>query len=235
MKAIVFPTCLIESLYPDVAASVIRVLAHYGVDASVMDEATCCGQAFFNAGMPEKAASVAAMLDRAIVQSDVPVIIPSGSCASFVKKRFNGMFDPKFDYASRCFEFAEFLTRKARVTVNGELSKPAKVAYHPSCHSLRELGLYDEVRAMLGGINGLELVPVHKDATCCGFGGVFSAACPELSLAMAQDKADAVIASGADILVSLDAGCQANISGRLKGSGVRAMHLAELLLMAIEG
>jgi len=46
-----------------------------------------------------------------------------------------------------------------------------------------------------------------------------------------SDKAAAVVASGAEVLVSGDLGCLMNIAGRLKrmDSTVRVYHLAELL------
>jgi L-lactate dehydrogenase complex protein LldE len=54
---------------------------------------------------------------------------------------------------------------------------------------------------------------------------------PGISARMVSDKAQAVIASGAEVLVSGDLGCLLNIAGRLESmeSRVRVVHLAELL------
>jgi L-lactate dehydrogenase complex protein LldE len=54
---------------------------------------------------------------------------------------------------------------------------------------------------------------------------------PEISAAMVEDKADAVVAAGAPILLSGDGGCLLNIAGRLaaRGEKVEARHLAEFL------
>jgi len=70
---------------------------------------------------------------------------------------------------------------------------------------------------------------------CCGFGGTFAVKQPEISAAMAADKAAAVRATGADLLVSQDCGCLMNIGGAFEkqharqGDGPTAQHVAEFL------
>jgi L-lactate dehydrogenase complex protein LldE len=74
-------------------------------------------------------------------------------------------------------------------------------------------------------------VEIRDAEVCCGFGGTFCVKHPDISGRMVSDKAEAVVASGADVLVSGDLGCLLNIAGRLErtGSTVRVYHLAELL------
>ncbi|MFZ0105828.1 MAG: (Fe-S)-binding protein, partial [Thiobacillus sp.] len=76
-----------------------------------------------------------------------------------------------------------------------------------------------------------ERVEVKDAETCCGFGGTFCVKYPDISARMVSDKAAAVVASGAEMLVSGDLGCLMNIAGRLvrMDSKVRVYHLAELL------
>jgi L-lactate dehydrogenase complex protein LldE len=54
---------------------------------------------------------------------------------------------------------------------------------------------------------------------------MFSAVCPEVSSKMADEKAQAVRDAGANVVVSADAGCLR----RMERSGIKAMHIAELL------
>jgi L-lactate dehydrogenase complex protein LldE len=108
---------------------------------------------------------------------------------------------------------------------------PRRVAYHPSCHLLRELGIDAAPRRLLSRVPELELAPLGSDARCCGFGGAFSVAFPELSAAIADDVLGAVEASGAELVTASDAGCLVHMGGALhrRGSRVRAVHLAEVL------
>ncbi len=106
-----------------------------------------------------------------------------------------------------------------------------RVAYHPSCHLLRELGVDRAPRALLSRVGGLELVELADAESCCGFGGTFSVKFPELSSAILDDKLLAVAESGAEVLAASDVGCIMQMRGGLarRGSRVRVLHVAELL------
>jgi L-lactate dehydrogenase complex protein LldE len=106
-----------------------------------------------------------------------------------------------------------------------------RVAYHDSCHMLRELGISAEPRKLLGA-SGAELVAFARPDLCCGFGGTFSVRQPEVSLAMADDKL-----AGADgaAIVTADPGCLMHLRGRAEkvGSPVRVVHLASALARGV--
>jgi L-lactate dehydrogenase complex protein LldE len=110
----------------------------------------------------------------------------------------------------------------------------ARVTVHDGCHGLRELGLRDQTRTLLAGIDGVELVEMPRADACCGFGGTFSVRVPEVATAMADDKLANVGASGADVVVSGDVGCLMHLGGRASRSGspARFAHLAEILAEA---
>jgi L-lactate dehydrogenase complex protein LldE len=104
-------------------------------------------------------------------------------------------------------------------------------AYHPSCHLLREIGEREASELLLGQVANLNLVDLPQAETCCGFGGSFSVKYPHISEGMGADKADNVLATGADTLVSCDMGCLMQIGGTLSrlGSDVKVRHLAQVL------
>jgi L-lactate dehydrogenase complex protein LldE len=132
--------------------------------------------------------------------------------------------------AGRTREFSEFLVRDLRATDVGARFQ-GKVTYHASCHLLRGLGLREEPKTLLGHVEGIEVVPLPGEETCCGFGGAFSVIYPEVSQAMMEAKVRAVTGSGAEAVVACDAGCLMNIAGGLRraSSPVRAMHLIDVL------
>jgi L-lactate dehydrogenase complex protein LldE len=100
-----------------------------------------------------------------------------------------------------------------------------------SCHLLRGLAAREEPKALLRAVQGLELVPLPGEETCCGFGGSFSVIYPEVSKAMMEAKVRAIESTGAEVVAVGDAGCIMNIAGGLRkaGSPIRAMHLIEIL------
>ena len=108
---------------------------------------------------------------------------------------------------------------------------PHRVAYHPTCHSLRVTRVGEAPLTLLRHVRGLELVPFERANECCGFGGTFALKNAATSTAMLSDKCDALVASGAEVCAAVDASCLLQIGGGLarRESPVRVMHLAEIL------
>ena len=142
----------------------------------------------------------------------------------------------------RVYEFTEFLADiagpgEAALTPTGTASTAASahspgasVAYHPSCHLLREMGVVDAPRRLLdaAGIPQTELPDAEQ---CCGFGGAFAVKYPHISEAMLADKIDAIRRSGADTLTACDMGCLMHLAGGItrQQQPVRVQHIAQLL------
>jgi L-lactate dehydrogenase complex protein LldE len=103
--------------------------------------------------------------------------------------------------------------------------------FHDGCHGLRELGIRSAPRRLLARVKGLKLREMAPAEECCGFGGTFAVKFAELSGAMARTKIDAIVATGADTVVSLDPSCLMQIQGALSRAGlnIRTMHMAEVL------
>ena len=108
---------------------------------------------------------------------------------------------------------------------------PHAVAFHPTCHSLRLLRIGDRPQRLLSSVEGLRLVDLPGADECCGFGGTFAVKNADTSIAMGDDKVDALVATGAEVLTSADTSCLMHLGGLLsrRGSPIRVMHLAEIL------
>jgi len=107
-----------------------------------------------------------------------------------------------------------------------------RLAYHDSCHMLRELGVAEPPRKLLEASGGT-LVELVRPDLCCGFGGTFSVRQPEISVALADDKLSA--AAGADALVTADPGCLLQLCGRAARTapGLPVVHLATALARGV--
>lgn len=233
-----FHTCLVNEIDPDVGMAVVRVLEHLGVGLAVPADQTCCGQPAYNAGFHDEARDIARHTLRVLEakESQQPIVIPSGSCADMIVHQYPILFqdDPPMlerarRVAARCREFSQFLAEIAPSGVGGQLT--ASVAFHPSCHLLRGLGVRDEPLAALKAVAGVQQASVREQEECCGFGGLFSVKDPEISSGMLDRKLTNLEQSGADRVVSCDLGCLLHIGGGLhrRGSPLRVQHLAQLL------
>ncbi|MGC4252077.1 MAG: (Fe-S)-binding protein [Sphingobium sp.] len=228
-------TCLVDLLRPSVGEAAVQLLEDAGCTVDVPSQ-SCCGQPAFNAGDREDARALAQNMIAALEGYDY-VVVPSGSCGGMVKLHYAELFDPGSEWfgraqalAERTFELTMFLTD----ILDYHPSPPpldARITYHDSCSSLRELGIAAQPRAALDRIAGLERVELEDTRICCGFGGLFCVKYGEISNEMVSRKAEAILATGADMVVAGDLGCLLNIAGKLSrmGARVQARHIAELL------
>ena len=138
--------------------------------------------------------------------------------------------DARRPLAERTHEFSSFLVNVLGVEDVGA-SFRGRVTWHDACHGLRDLNVRNEPRRLLHSVRGAEFVELANADACCGFGGTFSVKYPEISVAILDNKIEAIEKAGVRAVVAGDASCLMQIGGRLtrQKSAVRAMHLAELL------
>ena len=235
-RVALFVTCLVDQFYPQVGESVVQVLRRLGMDVTFNPAQTCCGQPAFNTGFREEARAVASGVLDLFDDADY-VVAPSGSCTAMMRVFYPELFagdaaklEKVEKLRSRLFEFSEFVVKVLKTEDVGARF-PHRVAYHDSCHLLRELGIEAEPRALLRSVRDIELVDLKDYQLCCGFGGTFSVKFPEVSVAMGQDKVRAALDAGAEYLVANDSGCLMHLAGLIHRQGLplKTLHLAEVL------
>lgn len=228
-------TCLGDCVRPNAGKAVVRVLRRLGHEIDFPESQTCCGQPMFNSGYADMAREQAKHTIR-VFEGEQPVIVPSGSCAAMVKIEYPHLLEHEPAWherakqlASRTFEFSDFLVNHLKVTDVGAKYQ-GKVAFHFACH-LRMLKHASEVETLVRHVEGATYVPLARQDQCCGFGGSFAVRYPGISGNMVDDKMNCIVASGADCVVSTDAGCLMNIGGRMhrEGKTTELLHIAELL------
>ena len=233
----VFITCILDTFYPQIGEAVVRVLRRLGQTVEFLQDQTCCGQPAFNAGLRDQALPLARHTIDVFEKTRGPVVVPSGSCAAMIRHSYLELFSGDAEWlprarnlAARTYEFSEYLVDVLGV-VNVGACFSGRIAYHPSCHLLRELGVHRQPLALLKAVRGVEIVELPEAESCCGFGGVFSAEHPQISSAMLERKLANLEASQADWLVSCDSGCITHINGGLQrlNRPPKALHLAEIL------
>ncbi len=240
MRVAFFVTCLADQFGGESALAAVKLLERFGCQVAFPQAQTCCGQPAFNAGYADEAREIARHyleVFEAALKSAEFIVTPSGSCGSMVH-HYPELFqsDPHTHARARAVsektvELTQFLhdvlnLREAISDLNG-----VRVAYHDSCHAMRNLGVRAQPRALLEA-SGATLLPF--DESCCGFGGLFSVKLPELSSAMMDHKLNSLKADAgaADVLTSTDLGCLMQLGGGLarRDPAPRVVHIAKLLL-----
>ena len=231
MRVALFIPCFVDLLAPRVGVATARLLAHLGHEVVYPSDQTCCGQPALNAGRVEDAACLARRLCD-VLEAAAPdvVVAPSGSCVAALRIEGPARLGLDHEVLGRLRELSEFLVEHD--TIDLDACFPARVTWHDGCHALRELGVGDGPRALLGAVEALELVELPNAQECCGFGGTFAVKAPAVSAGMGTRKVEAIEATGADFVASTEPSCLLQIDGllRRRRTRIHTVHLAEILV-----
>ena len=159
-----------------------------------------------NAGYHERGLALARRFERVFADAEV-VVSPSASCVGYLRENGVGL-------DGRLAELTEFLVEWLGVEDVGA-TFPHRVTLHPTCHSLRLLGVGDRPRRLLERVRGIDLVELGDAVECCGFGGTFAVKIADTSMAMLSDKLRHVLNTRAEVCTAADNSCLMQIGGAL--------------------
>jgi L-lactate dehydrogenase complex protein LldE len=215
--------------------NMVKVLEKAGVRVHYNSDQTCCGQMAFNGGYWDEAKCVAEKFIRDFMHYK-QVVGPSASCIGMVRNYYPGMFDNSAlhnenrQLRRRIFELTDYLVNILKVEDVGA-SFSAKATIHDSCAALREYGLKDEARKLLSKVRGLEIIEMEDTDVCCGFGGTFSVKHEAIATAMAEQKVENALKTGAEYIISTEASCLMHLEGYITRNNlpIKVMHIADVL------
>jgi len=233
-------TCLVDFFRPTVGFAALKLLEDAGCEVVVPPRWTCCGQPAYNSGASEDARRVA----RAIVtEADAftYLVVPSASCAGMIRHHYPDLFAgtdleaAARSVADKTYELCSFLVDVLGHRPGADVE--GTVTYHDSCSALREMGVHDQPRRLLGSLAGLTLREAPGRDVCCGFGGTFCVKYPRISDQMVTARCDAFAATGAETLLGGDLGCLLNLAGKLRRNraAISVRHIAEVLAGMVDG
>jgi glycolate oxidase iron-sulfur subunit len=218
--------CFERGLFPGVSRAVRRLLP----EIAVPENQGCCGALHAHNGESERGVELARRLGE---QLPGVIVTTAGGCAAHLATVLG---------RDRVHELSEHLADTDAAPV-GEVTvsdgsgggRRARVAIQDSCHLRNGLGVAAEPRALIGAV--AEFVPVTGEAGCCGSAGTYSLLRPRDSRRVLEPKLDAIEAADVDYVVAVNPGCLRQLQTGLarRGSRVRAVHLADLLVAAAGG
>ena len=238
MQIALFVACYNDTLFPQTGIAVTHVLERLGHTVTFPMQQTCCGQMHYNTGFHQEAVPIVRRVVQTFADAEV-VCVPSSSCVAMMREHYEMIAEAANDASfladvrallPRIFEFSELLVKHLGVEDVGA-AFPHRVAYHPSCHSARVLHLGETPLRLLRAVRDLTLVTIPNNDQCCGFGGTFAVKNADVSGAMLAEKQASILSTPAEVVTAVDNSCLMHIYGGLHraGSGVRTLHLAEIL------
>jgi L-lactate dehydrogenase complex protein LldE len=241
-----FVTCIVDAIFPQIGRDVVEELERRGVKVAFPADQTCCGQPAYNAGHRQEAADVLVHNLEVLDRTDGDIVIPSGSCADFIKHHgprlaadIPGNADLAKRVAARIREFTSYVAEKRGEVPSADdgdesdpdSPPPIRAFYHPSCHALRGLGLRKEGEGLLESVDGVKRIEIETAEECCGFGGLFALEMPEVSSEIMNTKLDRLEEAGVEMLVGADAACLVHLEGglRRRKNPMQVLHIASAL------
>ncbi|RKX29366.1 MAG: (Fe-S)-binding protein [Verrucomicrobia bacterium] len=239
-RVLFMATCLCDAFYDDAARASVEVLEYLGCEVIFPGGQTCCGQPAFNGGDWKSSRRVVRHCAK-VFAGDLPVIVPSGSCAAMILHGAGLAFENEpdreaiADLAGRTWEVMDFIVNGLGIE-SWPGAYPKRVAFHRSCHT-RGTDSGPSAVQLLESIDGLDLVPFGESEQCCGFGGTFSVSFPNVSEAMGDLKLDHILEVGPEVLAAVDMGCVLHLAGlaQRKNRLIPMMHAAQILKDAVVG
>jgi len=235
-KVILWPDTFNNYFHPQIARAAVEVLEAAGFRVLVPQRSLCCGRPLYDYGRLDLAKRMLGdILDtlRPYLAAGVPVVGLEPSCIAVFRDELINLF-PEDDDARRLsrqsFLLGEFLHKQAPDWELPQIRRKALVHIH--CHHRSIMGMSADAAVL----TRLGLDVRILDSGCCGMAGAFGFEKEHYDLSMRVGERvllPAVRNAAQDTLIIADGfSCREQIA---QGTGRRALHLAEVIHMAMSG
>ena len=234
--------CVQGTFFPDVNAATVRVLAAEGCEVIVPRKQSCCGALSAHAGRESEALAFAKRVIATFEAAGVDnVVVNAAGCGSNLKDFAHQLRDePSWAaragaLSSKARDVSELLDELGPVASRHPL--PMTVAYQDACHLGHAQGVRTQPRRLLRGIPGVELRELREAEICCGSAGTYNLLHPAPARELGERKASAVLATGAQLMVTANPGCWMQVATTLARLGKRlpVAHTVQVLDASIRG
>lgn len=234
--------CIQRVFFGDVNVATARVLAAEGCEVITPPEQGCCGALELHAGYDERTLDRARELIAVFERADVDTIVINAAGCGSTLKGYGHLLRDDPAWARRGQAFADKVRDISEILAELEPRAqyqplPFRVAYHDACHLRHAQGVWAEPRSVLGRIPGLALLEIPEAELCCGSAGIYNLVQPEAARELGDRKAQNLLSTGAQAVVTSNPGCILQISAALDRlrQPMPALHPAELLDASIRG
>lgn len=230
--------CAQQVLDPDINTATIEVLTRNGVEVVIPRSQGCCGGLAWHTGDLGAARSFARKnLDA--FPLDVDAILTNAAGCGSAMHEYHLVLRGTPDEARaeafrrRVLDVSVFL---ARLGLRGPWREmKQKAAYHDACHLSNAQHVRQQPRDLLKAVPGLQLLEIADAHLCCGSAGSYNMDQPEIASSLGRQKAEHIMATGAEVVVTGNIGCMTQVRLHLKklGSPIQVRHTMQVLRDAL--
>lgn len=228
--------CAQQVLDPDINTATIEVLSRNGVEVIVPPGQGCCGGLAWHTGDLE-AAQAFARRNLDAFPNDVDAILSNAAgCGSAMREYHLVLRGTPDEHRAKAFcehvkDAGYFLKHLGLREIPAGFGRPQRIAYHDACHLSNGQNVRSEPRQLLRSIPGVKLLELPDGQFCCGSAGTYNLEQPEIAAALGEQKARAVVSTGAETVASGNIGCLTQLRTHLTklNSPVRVRHTFQVL------
>jgi glycolate oxidase iron-sulfur subunit len=242
-KVALFTGCVADAMFRRVHWATAKVLQANGCEVVIPRSQACCGAIHYHSGAGEPAVALARQNVAAFPNDLDAVIINVAGCGSMLKDYGHiseeipsaaPFHDELHRFAGKVQDVHEFLAKLGPIKPSKPV--PMKAAYHDACHLVHAQRIREQPRQLLSLVPELQLLPLAESDICCGAAGSYNLTEPEMADRLGQRKLKHIVESGADFVLSGNAGCTLQIQSKLREAGhaIPVLHPMEVLARAYE-
>ena len=211
--------CAQQVLAPEINHAAIRVLSQSGVEVVVPKKQTCCGALSAHTGAGAQAKKFAKKNIAAFPKDVDCLVTTAAGCGSGIHEyslwlKGESEEDAAAELGHLAKDICVFLDQLGSLNF-APLKEPLKVVYHDACHLSHGQGVTSEPRKLLQQIDNLELLNVPGADLCCGSAGTYNLEQPQTAHELGQQKAQAILSTGAQAIATGNIGCLVQVQNHL--------------------
>ncbi|OGN81022.1 MAG: hypothetical protein A2X24_01725 [Chloroflexi bacterium GWB2_54_36] len=216
-----FLGCAQSLLFADESAATVRVLARNGCTVITPRDTVCCGMPAAGYGRMDLAKAHARFNIALFEKTETDVIVTDCATCGSKLKEYGQMLADEPEWVERAAAFSAKVRDISEFLMSIPLEKPAgrieaRVTYHDPCHLRRAQKVWQQPRALMQFIDGVDFVELPESDWCCGSAGSQLITHYETSLAVLERKMDNLKSTGAEMVASGCPGCQMQLTTGIK-------------------
>src|SRR5262249_22166311 len=202
----------------EIKRETVRVVARNGGWRNWRRAKVCCGAVHAHGGRHREAVALARQ-NIDVFKGDAPIVTNVAGCGAMLKGYGELLHGDHraMEFATRVRDVSEYLAGLPVRPPQSEMH--AKATYHDPCHLCHAQGIRRQPRDLIKIIRGVELTELPESEVCCGAAGTYNLTQPELSKRLAARKLECIARTGADTVVTGNAGCILQLRAAAKQLG----------------
>lgn len=228
--------CLMNVMFAEINKDTVDVLQACNCEVFTLKDQICCGSLQAHNGDFDTAKKLARhTIDIFERQKFDFMISNSAGCGAFMKE-YAHIFSDDVDYGERAMQFSkrvkdisEFLTETNMPLSLNAVSQ--RITYHDACHLAHTQKITEPPRKILKSISGANYTELEEASWCCGSAGIYNIVHYKESMVFLERKMQNIRKSNAEIAVTGNPGCLAQLRYGAKrfGVDVEIMHPVSLI------